>query len=272
MNPTIPGLLIAVILLFSGCNSGTDSKGGSSHGSSLFEFKANVKEINHVAGILVTESEVYECIDKKAVKNIEVDTVKYAIDGGQLILLDEENCSATLLQGTSNNIIGTWKGGFENETAIPEKYRPDQCTEGVGGGDTTSLDFFKDLVMTVEVTDQEVLTRVDGSVCMGDFIAAQFGAMSGGSPGGLASLISIKEKGCSHVILENNTSKETARVDGSFSKEGMKTDFKYKQKTCAMVTPMEIPYVVPDCTIDREAAAAEFYQCVFASGFLFSGM
>ncbi len=269
MKPAISGLLAATVFVLSGCLSGSDSNGGNSNGKTLAEFDVKVISIDHEAGIIVTESETYECVEGVAEKSVERDTAQYALENGQLFLIDEEECAATLLTGNSSTIIGTWKGSFATQEAIPEKYRPEDCDESV---DTIGLgtveNVFENLEMTYEVNTKSVKSTISGTVCVGDFLAEMFVQQLDEFTEGTSSPITIKEKSCSKAVLENKMTKETAQVSGTFDKSGINMKFAYKDKTCSGVSLLPMPGTVPDCSIEGETIFQEFALCVFGSGFL----
>src|SRR6185369_4185015 len=85
-----------------------------------------VLAIDRTAHTITTRTVSTVCQDDgTGVDSTETSLDHYAIKAGQLVLWNETKCDATLLSGSSTDILGAWTGtGIEMESAIPAEYRP----------------------------------------------------------------------------------------------------------------------------------------------------
>ena len=234
--------------LFSGfalaaCLGGDDAEEGFSITGSM-----EVLSIDRQAGIVTTLATVTECLeDGSADTESKTSVDHFAIKDGNLVLWDEDDCTATTLTGTSPDIVGTWKGtGIEMESAIPAEYRPDHCPAEIVP-DTAGLGKFSDLAVTYDISEKTFKFTGTGTLCLADGIAADLTERG----------LTVVSKTCSDVVVENEYG-DRLSVKTSLGRNRMSMKISDGSRSCQLATEFPLPGHPIDCA--RQMAAAKAFQ------------
>lgn len=230
--------------------------GGGSDGDSGFSLDGHfdVLSIDRDAGTITTRAAVNVCVGGESVAETDTTTDRYVIEDGKLLLWDEEECTAQILEGSSSDIVGTWKGsGLDSELPIPAGYRPPHCPDTVEV-DSTTLPFAENLSVTYQVTETRISFKASGDICMMDVVTGVM--MEDG--------FTVESSSCNYAVLKAPDG-ERAEVTLSFSGRTMTAGFSAMGKSCALISELTMPGHTLDCA-KQQARQEAFMSCMEEMG------
>jgi hypothetical protein len=234
------------VLVVAACTGGGDGESDKL----TFSGKMAVLSIDRQAHVITTVTTSTECEDGTSMTESDTSMDHYAIAGGKLIMWDEEDCTATTLTGSSNDIVGTWKGnGIEMESAIPAEYRPAGCPATLPV-DSSDADVFADAAVTYTVSEKSIEITGSGTVCLIDEMAADL----------VDNGFSLVSKTCSDAVLKDPAGRQMA-VKTSMATNRMSISVDYRGAKCGFDTDMAIPGNAIDCA-KQKAAMESYIQCL----------
>ena len=261
MKRTLTPLALAACAIFGmyAC-LGLEKKDKDSGGGSLtWEFDLDVlNSVGGTSGTIITRQVQYECENKKAVADTEIDTSFYAVNGGSLYLWDDPKaCYAQQLSGSSSTILGTWTASTNtDEVVIPAANKPQACT---GGPDSSGEDLsalFEDGTVTYTVSSSKIHAKVSGTVCLADQISNEFADSGSG--------FTVVSTSCSSVELKSTQNQKTLTITSSFANNAMTVSYK-SGATCTMSSVFPTPGVVPDCSKSQFGDADSTFSVCLAT-------
>lgn len=173
-----------------------------------------------------------------------------AVAGGKLILWDEEECTATRLTGSSNDIVGTWKGnGMEMESAIPAEYRPADCPATLPVG-ISDADMSADAAVTYKISEQSIEITGPGTICPAEGMVAEM----------VDNGFTLVSESCSDAVLKDPDGKQMT-VRTSMATNRMSVSLTYRGATCGYSAEMPLPGNTIDCAKQR-AAMESYPKCL----------
>lgn len=227
------------------------SSGG---GSSDFSLSASmdVVAIDRQAHTITTRSVFTECQDDGTGTNrIETSVDHYSIAGGRLVLWSDTACKASLLNGSSSDIVGTWKGtGIDMESPIPAENRPSTCPATLPPDTSSGLAMMSDLSVTYTISDQKVDLKGSGTMCAADEMAKEF----------IAQGLTLVSKTCTDVTLKAPDGNPLT-VRTSFGENKMTANISYRGKSCGYTADLPVPGYAIDCA-KQKASLTAYQQCV----------
>jgi hypothetical protein len=244
-------------LLLIGCLGGDDGDGNNA----TLQFREHMVSIDRDARVLNTRYTSYSCSGDQTISSERTHMSRYAIAGGQLNMWGGQSCEGGVYQGTSSDVVGTWVGkGLAMSGPIPEAYRPDTCPAVLPPNpDSTALAMFKDMSLSIDISEAEILMTLSGRFCMGEFMSKAIMAQLKPPPG--YPMPKVTAQGCDFVDITEPASGRTVHVQGGMTGNAMSLSLTMGSRTCSMSMPLPVDGVVPDCQAIRASALA-YQQCL----------
>jgi hypothetical protein len=254
-NRTAPAVFTAVLF---GCLGGGDNGGGGGPSLLTMNVVIEVLSIDRAGGTITTRTTEYECEDSlgnpvtTAITVHDTTVDNYQIAGGLLTVWNEVDCEATILNGTSPDIVGTWTAtGLDATVPIPASI-PHTCVPDTVGGGDGSDSMFQNVQVSYQVTDAQITGTVTGTICLMDFFVAGLDTMIAGA--------TVTQQDCNNATV--SAQGQTMSVATSISSVGIAVTMTRNGQSCTMNQYFDAPgSPMPDCAA-RLAEEQAFEICI----------
>jgi hypothetical protein len=251
------------VLVLGGCLTNDEPSGGGSD----FSFTAEVDVLNitepqaSAAGTITTRSIDTYCDEGDLVTDTSIETSKYAISGGHMLLWSQGDCLATRLTGSSSTIVGTWTAAsLVAVDSVPAAFRPAICNEDEFEEEDAEL--FENVSVEYKISSTKIQGKTSGTVCFASTFASSFEDSS-------ISGFEVVSEDCSTVKVRNLSTNKVATITSEYKDGSAIVKFAYGKSVCTGSIYLGLSNAAPTCSEDEDEDESldEYSMCTFQSGF-----